>query len=124
MALRLATIRAVGRNGHEAKVERSDIDWGIAIVEPAGNQLAEDARERTVHDEKSYGKRSNKVRDTIRAYTKANSGRAISRKELGRRVRYPSRDLTEILKTLCESGVIVESEGRPPSGGPLTKYYA
>jgi hypothetical protein len=40
IAVRLATIRAAGRWGHGAKVDRDDIDWGIGVAWIASLALA------------------------------------------------------------------------------------
>jgi hypothetical protein len=78
----LATIRAVGRSGRTALVERSDIEWGMEIVQPAGDQLAVQARDRMVNDDQSFGKRVNRVKGMHRNYQRGNGGAAMPRTAL------------------------------------------
>ena len=40
IAIRLATIRAAGRWGHGASIDRSDIEWGTGLARTAGEALA------------------------------------------------------------------------------------
>jgi hypothetical protein len=52
IAVRLATIRAAGRWGHGAKVDRDDIDWAISVAWVAGLALANTAMGYTPENER------------------------------------------------------------------------
>jgi hypothetical protein len=52
IGVRLATIRAAGRWGHGAKVDRDDIDWAISVAWTAGLALANTAMDYTPETER------------------------------------------------------------------------
>lgn len=103
MAIRLATIRAAGRNGSAARIDLSDITWGadvasIAItgmINQAINTLAQTAR----------GEFTEKLIGIIRRHG------SITRRKLQHRIkgRYRTQEVNDMLSQAIEAGIIVRT---------------
>lgn len=121
MAVRLATIRAVGRLGVvTTHVSLEDIEWGINVSRASGDLLVKEIADKISDDDLSYGGKVDKVLEIIMRF------RRISRSDLLKKVNRiaKKRDLDEILDTLVESGTIHKDEVMPPTGGPSARFYS
>lgn len=119
IAQRLATIRAIGRDGAKAVITLEDIDWGIALADMSARDTVEMARD--------YMSENQTQADAMRILRTIKKRGNICHRDLVRSVqnRIKSRDLADILKSLEESGEIVRSEGdRPPAGGRRAVFYS
>lgn len=103
IAIRLATIRAVGRwgpYGEGPTVDLSDVEWGRDIAMQCGMTLAKEAKMYMAENERQAW--SNRILDVIRKRGSA-SPRAIQQNIRGA---MKSAEIKDILDGLCESGVI------------------
>jgi hypothetical protein len=125
MAVRLATDRALSRSsdGWFTRLERSDMEWGIAIVRPAGDQLAAWARERMSHDDHSFGTKMNKLKELISDYQRTHNGEPMPHSELMAKSKYSKKDFDHVRDTLIGGGTIVLDEGKPGKNGVKPKSY-
>jgi hypothetical protein len=113
IAVRLATIRAVGRWGYDAKVDVEDIRWGATLAAASGEKLISDVPDNMIV-ELSHGQIFNKVLGIIKAR------RRVSKRHIFRSLQGSLRktgELDAILQLLVESGTIALTTETPPGGG-------
>lgn len=121
MAVRLATIRAVGRLGVATRhVSLEDIEWGINVSRASGDLLVKEIADKISDDDLSHAGKVDKVIEIITRF------RRISRSDLLKKMSRIARkrELDEILDTLVESGTVRKEEVTPPTGGPSAKFYS
>jgi hypothetical protein len=119
IAIRIATIRAVGSiGGYGALVGIKDIQWAIDVVRLTGNQLAKEAGIQMVEDVVSHGEGHKRVSAIIQG-----AGR-VKRSDLTMKVkRYIlAPQLKGILGQMVEAGEIVEEREKSASG-PAASFY-
>lgn len=111
MAQRMATIRAIGRDGAAAKVTLEDMDWGIALARWSAEQTVEMARD--YMSESEHDQHMTSVRTIIR------QAGEISRSDLVKRVhrQMDSRRLEGVIKMLVDGDMIHEARGPVPMSG-------
>jgi hypothetical protein len=109
-AVRLATIRAAGRWGRGARVDLSDIEWGIGVAWTAGQALAEAAQDFLPQNERG------EMTEKILAYVRRRhpvKPRDIQQFLKGR---LRSKDIKDILSQLVEAGEVEwQGDGYQPS---------
>jgi len=118
MAQRMATIRAIGRDGAAAKVTLDDMDWGIALARWSAEQTVEMASDYMTESE--HDQHMTSVRTIIR------QAGEISRSDLVKRVhrQMDSRRLEGVIKMLVDGDMIHEARGPVPlSGGRGKTLY-
>ena len=99
-AVRLATIRAAGRWGRSARVDLSDIEWGVGVAWTAGQALAEAAQDFLPQNERG------EMTEKILAYVRRKhpvKPRDIQQFLKGR---LRSKDIKDILSQLVEAGEV------------------
>ena len=99
-AVRLATIRAAGRWGRGARVDLSDIEWGVGVAWTAGQALAEAAQDFLPQNERG------EMTEKILAYVRRKhpvKPRDIQQFLKGR---LRSKDIKDILSQLVEAGEV------------------
>src|SRR5262245_10474912 len=99
-AVRLATIRAAGRSGRGARVDLSDIEWGVGVAWTAGQALAEAAQDFLPQNERG------EMTEKILAYVRRKhpvKPRDIQQFLKGR---LRSKDVKDILSQLVEAGEV------------------
>lgn len=111
MAQRMATIRAIGRDGAAAKVTLEDMDWGIALARWSAEQTVEMARD-YMH-ENDFSRWTGMVLSAIRKAGTMTRGEIV--RHMAQRV--DGRMLDSIIKTLTEAEYIAESRGPAPLAG-------
>lgn len=114
IAVRLATIRAVGRwgpYGDGPTIDLSDIEWGIALAQTCGMALAKEAKSHMAETDRQAW--SNRIVQVIK-----NKGTATPR-TIQQYVRNAIKgaDIKDILESLCEAGMIEKVAG--DKGGRL-----
>ena len=116
MALRIATIVAVGRMEDEA-VRKSDIEFGIEIARASAEMMATGAADYMADNE--HQANAQKVLRCIRA----KGGRVVYRdilRSLQSSIR--ARDLKDMLGMMCDAGQLERQEVKPPTG-PSSFWY-
>ena len=119
IGVRLATIRAVGRWGYDATVDRDDMEWGIALARASGDKLAVDARGNMVVD-LSAGQFQGKILEIIK------KRRRVQRRELFRSLQKSirsARDFDSIINVLVQGGTITIDRVPAPKGGHEVVWY-
>jgi hypothetical protein len=99
-AVRLATIRAAGRWGRGARVDLSDIEWGVGVAWTAGQALAAAAQDFLPQNERG------EMTEKILAYVRRKhpvKPRDIQQFLKGR---LRSKDIKDILSQLVEAGEV------------------
>lgn len=116
MAVRLATIRAIGIGGEHARVTVEDMQWGADFALWSTRRLIAD-----VEANMSESEWQAKAKFVLRCVTDA-AGRRITRGALCKKVnhRFPARDLDAIIKGLIETGEVVEISSRTPGNSSRT----
>ena len=117
MAQRLATIRAIGINGANARITLEDMDWGIALADLSARETVSMARD--YMSETLYQGEAQRV---VRCCKRSSwtSYRDIAR-ALNNRMR--AKDLREMLDGLVDAGGLEVREDQPPAGGHKIKSY-
>jgi hypothetical protein len=100
-AVRLATIRAAGRWGRGARVDLSDIEWGVGMAWTAGQALAEAAQDFLPQNERS--EMADKILSYVRRRPTSVKPRDIQQFIRGR---LRSREIKDILAQLVEAGEV------------------
>lgn len=111
MALRIATIVAIGRLDDE-QVRRGDIEYGIEVSYQSAKFMASGAADYMADNENQAN--AQKIMRAI----KSRNGRASQRdlmRSLQNSIR--SRDLRELLQALCDAGQLERQEVKPQQGG-------
>lgn len=110
MALRMATIRAIGQNSEAPRVTAADMQWGIDVAWYSAQRMIADARDYMV--ESDHQGRAKLVLRLVKE-----CGR-LSRKDLTRKVnhRFDARVLDTVIQGLKDSGELIEAQG--PGSGP------
>lgn len=119
IAIRLATVRAIGVDGSSAEVSVEDMIWGRDVALWSARRMIADAA--------SYMSESDwqaKAKFVLRCISEA-PGRRITRTALCRKVahRFPARDLDAIIKGLQESAEIADNSSRSGRRGPEVLTY-
>lgn len=119
IALRLATIRAVGIGGVDAAVTVDDMAWGRDVALWSANRVIVDS-----HAHMSDTEWQAKAKFVLRCITES-PGRAITRTALCRKVahRFPARELDSLLKGLMESAEVADNSSRSGRRGPEILTY-
>lgn len=117
MALRMATIRAIGISATKPQITVADMEWGrdVALwsaermIAGTADYMAETPTQVATHKVLRIIKESGK----------------ISRSGLLKKMQHThgARDVAGFLKNLEEAGQIVVTKARPPSGGPEAETY-
>lgn len=117
MALRIATIVAIGRLDDE-QVRKSDLEFGIAIAKSSAERMSSGAADYMSDNENQAN--AQKVTRII----KARGGR-IKHRDLLVAMQHSmkSRDLRDLLAGMCESGKLEKQEVAPSGGGPVASWY-
>lgn len=118
MALRLATIRAVGRNLSKRAVDQGDMEWGRDLALWSARRMAKAARGYIAENQtQSF---SNRV---LRAVER--KGGRISHRDLQRSLKgaIKPRELADILKNLLEAEMLREERTVPAGGGTPSRWY-
>lgn len=116
---RLATIRAIGRDGARAAITLEDMDWGIALADWSAAQTVAMAR-----DYMSVNQVQADARQVLRTIRTHRGGMRHS--DLVRAMQHSmrARELGDVLQSLEDSGEIAVRLGeRPASGGKAPKIY-
>ncbi len=116
MALRIATIVAIGRLEDE-QIRRGDVEYGIEVSYRSGKFMAEGAADYMADNENQAN--AQKIMRAI----KARNGRASQRtimQSLKNSIR--PRDLREILQAMCDAGQLTRWEVKPPTGPSMFWY--
>lgn len=116
MALRIATIIAVGRCD-EYSVRRSDLEMGIAIATASAQLMAQGVADYMADNENQAN--AQKVMRVV----KSRGGR-IKYRDLLQSLKntIKPRDLRELLASMCEAGQLEKQEVKGPTG-PATFWY-
>jgi hypothetical protein len=117
MAQRMATIRAVGRDGAAAKVTLDDMDWGIALARWSAEQTVEMAA-----DYMAETQHQGEAQRVIRAL----QGRGwMTFREISQSLknRLKAKELRDMLDGLVDGGDLDRREDQPPAGGHKIKSY-
>ena len=120
MALRLATIHAVSRDGRYARVTMEDLSWGKSVALSSADSVIRDARDRIAENETQ--RNYNRVRGIIREA----GSTGMTRSEITRKLRgaLVGKAYDDTLKALVESGDIRERDVPPKAiGGRPGKLY-
>ncbi|WP_395697310.1 DUF3987 domain-containing protein [Methylocella sp.] len=115
-SVRLATVRAVSRDGLRASVTAADLDWGTNVALWSASRMAREAELR-IADNLAQAQ----AKEVLRAIVGAR--RPISHSELVRKLQHKlrARDLKETLESLREAGDVIE-ETVSTSGRPRKVY--
>jgi len=117
MAQRMATIRAIGRDGAAAKVTLEDMDWGIALARWSAEQTVEMAA-----DYMAETQHQGEAQRVIRAL----QGRGwMTFREISQSLknRLKAKELRDMLDGLVDGGDLDRREDQPPAGGHKIKSY-
>jgi hypothetical protein len=117
MSVRLATIRAAGRNigNYDFKVDLSDIEWGIALASFAGEQLIAEAGD--LMEETPHSRALQKVTNIIREH------QPIPHSVLLKKSKLKGKELEDIIKDLRQREDIEVMEEPLPNGGLPRRAY-
>ena len=99
MAVRIATIRAVGIDPDRPVVSHDDMIWGATVALASAQAMIEGARDRI--SESYWQKATNMVIDVLKRAKKPLKSHEISAYMRGR---MKSKEITEVLSELCEHG--------------------
>jgi hypothetical protein len=119
MAIRLATIRALGILGVDRPIlTMDDLEWGIEFAMWSTERLIADVAEHMAENPLQA--------ETKRIHRLIRSRHSIKHRDLLRSLggRLKSRDLTDILKGLEDAELIKTEKVFPPSGGTPTIWYS
>jgi hypothetical protein len=102
MAVRIATIRAVGVDTHSPVVTVEDMRWARALSMHSANTMLEGARDRIA--ENAHNENMNKVI----LFMKTTAGLPLEIRQIQQRFgrQLKSRDIRETLGQLCEMGIV------------------
>lgn len=117
MAQRMATIRAIGRDGAAAKVTLEDMDWGVALARWSAEQTVEMAA-----DYMAETQHQGEAQRVIRAL----QGRGwMTFREISQSLknRLKAKELRDMLDGLVDGGDLDRREDQPPAGGHKIKSY-
>jgi hypothetical protein len=119
IAIRLATVRAIGRDGAKARVTVQDMDWA--------RNVALFSAERMIHDAAAYMAETEwqqKALGVLRIIREAPGG-AITKTGLYRRLnhKYKTAEVKAILEGLVEAGQVVGNSTRTGERGPASITY-
>jgi len=119
IAVRLATIRAIGIDGPDAKVTVADMEWARGVALWSAGRMITDAAAYMSETEWQA-----KAKFVLRCITDAPGGR-ITRAALCKRVahRFPARDLDAIIKGLIEAEEVADNSSRSGKRGPGALTY-
>jgi len=118
MALRMATILAVGQNSDAPRITLANMAWGIEVARWSATRMIADANSYMVESD-----HQGRVKLLLRMIKDAPGGR-ISRRELTRKVnhRFDTRTMDMAVQGLKDSGEIIEAEiGRDGPGRRTTE---
>jgi len=120
IAVRLATIRAAGRNigNYDFTLDESDIKWGIDVAQVTGERLLDDARAQMVEEVLPHGAGVKRIIDEIKKHG------PIKRRDLLRKLQRVIRgkEFDSIINTLTESQTII-AENVVSTSGPSALTY-
>jgi hypothetical protein len=117
MAIRLATVHAVGCLGRSAAVRTIDLEWGIAVAQASASTMLRDVKDRMYESE--VQSRYILVRRIIK-----DAGR-ITRRELTRKLhgRVAKRDLDQVIDQLVDAGFCNRGRKNGEASGPAATEY-
>jgi bifunctional DNA primase/polymerase-like protein/uncharacterized protein DUF3987 len=113
IAIRLATIRCVGRWLQRAPIDKSDMEWGAALAWQASKRLADEAKH-TMVAELSFGQVHNRILSVVRERGGRAPRQAVCR-ALAKNVR-SVKDIDSSIGLLVEGGSL-RTEVIPPKNG-------
>lgn len=118
MAVRLATIRAIGVRPDAPRVNVDDIQWGCDLALWSGDRM--------IAETSDYMADTQNQADAQRVVRVLKERGRIKHGDLVRAMqhRMKASDLKAILGSLAEAGQIRVELERPPSGGTETRWYA
>lgn len=118
MAVRLATIHAVSRDGLEAQVTHEDFAWGRDLAMWSADTMAREASMR-MSDTEAQARANHVLRIIYEA------GGKITHRILNRKLqhRLKVKELDETIAALTNSGTIERRFTQNPKGGPKTNIY-
>jgi hypothetical protein len=118
MAVRLATIRALGIDPQRPVVTTEHMIWGRDLAMWSAQRMIAETSDYMAETE--HQANAKLVFRIIREHPAG-----ISHRELGRRLqkRFKGRDLKDLIDSLEEAGDIVLTRSTPPAGGPATITY-
>ncbi len=101
MAVRIATIRAIGIDPVSPSITQSDVEWAVALVERSTQMLIEGARDNIAESERE--RRANRIIEAIKKACRSNGH--CSRRDISRGVgkAIPNREIEDILAYLVEA---------------------
>ena len=119
IAVRLATVRAVGVAGADAQVSVADMEWGRDVALWSARRMIADASAYMSETEWQA-----KAKFVLRCITES-PGRRITRTQLCKKVahRFPARDLDALLKGLQEAAEVADNSSRSGKRGPEALTY-
>ena len=116
MALRIATIVAVGRMDDD-QVQKQDLEFGIAVASASASFMAEGVADYMADNENQANAQK------VMRIVKARGGR-IKYRDLLQSLKnsIKPRDLRDLLTSMCEAGQLEKQEVKGPTG-PATFWY-
>jgi Protein of unknown function (DUF3987) len=113
-AIRLATIRAAGRLGPDAKVSLLDMEWGAGLARAVVTLMMERSAESFAQTARG------EIAAKILAFVQRKG--EVSRRDLQRflHANYSTRDVDDILKTLTEGVQVIRRETKPARASVIT----
>lgn len=120
IAVRIATIRAIGRAGARASVTVHDMDWGRRLALFSAERMIADAED--MMSDTEWQQKSLAVLRLIRNAP----GGTMTKTQLYRRLnhKYPTRDVKAITDGLRDAGQIREYSARTGERGPASITYS
>ena len=117
MALRLATIRAIGANHIHPRVSVADMEWGRDLALWCANRMIADASD--------YMSENDRQADAQRVVRIVKDRKRVKAGDIGRAMQHKlrSNDLKDILAGLVDSGQLVVETIRPEAGGKMVDWY-
>lgn len=118
IAVRLATIRAVGVRADAPRITVQDIEWG--------RDVALWSAERMMNETSDYMSETQNQADAQRIVRILKDRGRTQHVDLVRAMqhRMKARDLKELISALVEAGSVVEERVPTPGGGPLMRFYS
>ena len=125
LALKLASIRAIGICPAAPRISQADINWGIALVKHCHSFVLNRLMSEMATAEVSYGKAEQKTLALIRKAENKGITRTILRRKLKDNfgIRQRAREFDEMIKGLSDDGEIASDKRATKSRGPAATVY-
>jgi hypothetical protein len=123
MSTRLATIRAAGRWIGDTRftVDRSDMEWAVAVVRAASGRLIDEVAGNLVEDLLSHGELHNKVVAVVKKAGKRGILHSALVRSLQKQAK--AKELKDVIGQLVDSETFDRVQVTPPAGGHPAIYY-